>query len=396
MEFLKWIGGFVQQTVTTNTAVEVASSVADIHFDHKRARGVACLVTAIIGMGGGAALFVLEPSILNYFNSIILKGFPFLGTVAPTVFTGIIGAWFGGGFGHNVAKECAREYSERNLGHSNAALTFTDADIARIIDENPQIYNYNLDLEQGNNADINIQKLTDISNLKKALKMLRDQVDQHKGDGTTAHDENKYALMSALRLSNLLPMIELFYKSETKREVRKKVAVTTGNYLVNQDIRAYFGEPPVVPRQARPPRGRNARRAAAQQAAPPAVDGAQVVQAMPVEAVPVGQARAPAQAPVQEMNYQRAAAVEPLLDPNIAIYENLSRHIHALNEGEVKDVRRVKRQVEINNRVHALDNYEKRQFLESLKNTYQEQAEKQNIGRQKANPTLERVFPRAR
>jgi hypothetical protein len=414
MELLKWVGGFIQQTATTNTAVEVAGSIADIHYDHKRARGIACLVTAVVGMAGGAALFVLEPSIHLYFNSIILNSFPFLGAVAPTVFTGIIGAWFGGGFGHNVAKECAREYAERNLGHSNAAYTFTDQDILRIVEENPQIYNYNFDPEQGVSPEqIDNIKARDVQDLKNLLLLIRDQIDEHKNDGTVAHDENKYSLLSALRLSNLLPLIELVNKSDTKREVRKQAALKIANYMTDTDAGRLFGEPPQVPRQARAPRGRNARRRAA--AAQPAA--AHVEVAVPIAnlppVLPAGQAGGPGEplieivplideAPVprgmQPVLAQRARALhqEVLVNPGAVIFENLRSHIHALNQGEVKDVRRVKRNVEANNKVHVLTAYEKHQLLESLKNTYQEQNTKQINGRRSANPILEKALHRVR
>lgn len=410
MNLLKWIGGFIQQTITTNTAVEVASSIADIHYEHKRARGIACLASAVVGMGGGAALFVLEPSILNYFATIILKGLPFLGNVATTVFVGILGGWFGGGFGHNVAKECAREYAERNLGHSNAAYAITDADVLRIIEENPQIYNYNFDAEQAlSPQDIVNIKARDVQDLKNLLFHIRDQIDEHKDDGTTAHDENKYSLLSALRLSNLLPLIELVNKSDTKREVRKQAAVKIANYMADADMRRFLGEPLQVPRQARALGRRNGRgRAAPAQPAdhvemgvPAPVQPPAGQVGVPVEAVPlinpVPEQAAPA--PMQAIPVQRARAVrhdEILLNPEAVIYDNLRAHIHALNQGEVKDVRRVKRITVVNNRVHALTAYEKHQLLESLKNTYQEQNTKQINGRRNANPVVEKAFPRAR
>ena len=392
MEFLKWIGGFVQQTVTTNTAVEVASSIADIHYNHKRARGIACLVTSLIGVGGGAALFVLEPSILSYFNTIILKALPFLGTVAPTVFTGIIGAWFGGGFGHNVAKECAREYSERNLGHSNSAYTFTNQDVLRIVEENPQIYNYS-DLTPEEAAQ---RKARDVQDLIDALLLIRDQIDQHRGDGTTAKAENKYPLLEALGHSNMMPLIELVAKSDTKREVRKQAALKIGNYVADADVGRLFGEPPQVPRQPRAPRGRNARRRAPppQQQQPIPVD---IEVGIPVDAVPVVPP-VPAEVPVQLEPVARARVAravgpqEVLINPDAVVYANLFNYIRALNQGEVKDPRRRKRQIEVNDRVHVLTPYEKNLLLESLKHTYQEQNEKQINGRRNTNPILEKAL----
>lgn len=432
MNVLSWLGGFVQQTITTNTAVEIAGSIADIHYDHKRGRAIACLISAIVAAGGGATLFVLEPSIHAYFQTIILQAVPFIGSITTTVFVGILGGWFGGGFGHNVAKEVVREYAEKNTGTSNMAYNITDADVTRIVDENPQIYNYNFDHEQGlSQEDIANIKAQDVQNLKNLLLMVRDQIIAHKEDKktTTAHGEAKYALLSALRLSNLIPVLELFQKSDTKREVRKNAAVQAANYFADVNAVQYFGQPAEAPRQARAPRQgrrrpRNAQRGAQQVPAagmpaqvpvdldeeivlmdPQAGDHIQVVQpvdavpmAVPVGLVPVG--------PVQIVNpagqgpavgfQQRAAVPEHInLKPDAVIFENLRRQIQALNQGEVRDVRRVKRTVEHNDLMHALNPHEKRELLVSLKHTFQQQNQKQMLARENANPLLRKAFTRA-
>lgn len=433
MNVLSWLGGFVQQTITTNTAVEIAGSIADIHYDHKRGRAIACLISAIVGAGGGATLFVLEPSILAYFQAIILQAVPFIGSITTTVFVGILGGWFGGGFGHNVAKEVVREYAERNTGTSNMAYNITDADVTRIVDENPQIYNYNFDHEQGlSQEDIANIKAQDVQNLKNLLFTVRDQIIAHKEDKktTTAHGEAKYALLSALRLSNLIPVLELFQKSDTKREVRKNAAVQAANYFADVNAVQYFGQPAEAPRQARAPRqgrrrARNVQRGAQQMPAagipvhvpvdvdeeivlmdPQAGDHIQVVQpveavqmGVPVGLVPVGPVQIvnPAEQRPAAAFQQRAAVPEHInLKPNAVIFENLRRQIQALNQGEVRDVRRVKRTVEHNDLMHALNPYEKRELLVSLKHTFQQQNQKQMVARENANPLLRKAFAPAR
>lgn len=431
MNVLSWLGGFVQQTITTNTAVEIAGSIADIHYDHKRGRAIACLISAIVGAGGGATLFVLEPSIHAYFQTIVLQAVPFIGPIATTVFVGILGGWFGGGFGHNVAKEVVREYAEKNIGVSNMAYDITDADVTRIVEENPQIYNYNYDHEQGfDNQDIANIKAQDVQNLKNLLLMVRDQIIAHKADKetTTAHGEAKYALLSALRLSNLTPVLEFFQKSDTKREVRKQAAVNAANYFADVNAAQYFGQPAEAPRQARaarPRRARNARRGVqqapvfAQQSAQPVrlddeddlpnphqADGEQIQVVQPVEAVQMGVPVGPVpvgpvqmidlnQPPAAARAQQRAAVPEHInLRPDAVIFENLRRQIQALNQGEVRDVRRVKRSVEHNDLIHALNPFEKRELLVSLKHTFQQQNQKQMLARENANPLLRKAFVR--
>lgn len=433
MNVLSWLGGFVQQTLTTNTAVEVASDIADIHYDHKRGRAIACLTSSLVTAGGGAALFVLEPSIHAYFQVPILQLLPFLGGVATTVAVGLLGGWFGGGFGHNVTKEVIREYAEKNLGVSNMAYDIKDADVTRIVDENPQIYNYNYDPEYGfdQGAIANI-KAQDVQNLKKLLLMVRDQIIAHKDDKktTTAHGEAKYALLSALRLSNLTPILEFFQKADTKREVRKQAAVNTANYFADVNAAHYFGQPAEAPRQARAPRqrrGRNARRDAQQQQAVPAqqpahpqpilidedellnpqgADGDHIQVVHPVEAVPMAVPVGPIpvgpvqmievdQPPAAARVQQRAAVADHInLKPDTLIFENLRRQIQALNQGDVRDVRRTKRNVEHNALMHALNPYEKRELLVSLKHTFQQQNQKQMLARENANPLLRKAFTR--
>lgn len=416
MNVFQWVAGLVQQSLTTNTVMEIAGSIADIHFNHKRARSAICLTMSLAGVGGGATLCILQPTLISYFTT---QAVPFLGTIAGTIFAGCVGGWFGGGIGHNLAKEIIRQVAERNLGHSNTAYAFNDADVARIVDENPQIYNYNFDAEQGyQDNDVAGIRAQDIQALKQILLSIRDQIDEHKKDGSTAHDEYKYALLSALRLSNLFPMLELFSKADTKREVRKQAAAKTINYLADVDVAGFLAGPQVgpqagqPPRQPRHPRARRAqpRPAAAQpqvgenvanMAVPPVVPVPPApVPAPVIPAVPLVAEGHPAMEPVEVAPMARAAraarAAPVELNPEFIelrgnfVHNNLRRYIDMLNQGIVKDVRRVKRP----NVEPVLNPYEARELLVSLKHTYQEQTQKQVSGRNNAAPLLSKALPR--
>ncbi len=356
MNFLQWMGGFIQQTATTNTAGEIAGSIADIRYNHKRKRGIWCLSLAIAGAGGGAALFVLEPSILSYFKPIVLQSFPFLGNIVSTVAVGILGGWFGGGFGHNIGKETAREYSERILGHPNSAYTFTDADVQKIIDQNPLVFNYDVDAdtEQGiNQEDILGLKAQDTQELKNLLLFLRSQIDAHRKDGTTAHDDYKFAFLSAVRDFNLIPVLELFAKNDAKREVRKQLATSIASYMAHVD-------PSFIEQQA--PR--------------------------PLPLNPFHQNNnnhdddvEPAFA-VQEQNrgieLEDVAAADHITFKGTPLYANLSRYINALNDTKSKktNITRTKPASTVDAQ-HPLQNHQKRELLVQLRTAYHTQQQKQ-------------------
>lgn len=355
MNFLQWMGGFIQQTATTNTAGEIAGSIADIRYNHKRGRGIWCLSLAIAGAGGGAALFVLEPSTLSYFKPIVLQAFPFLGNIVSTVAVGVIGAWFGGGFGHNIGKETAREYSERNLGHANTAYTFTDADVEKIIDQNPLVFNYEVDAdaEQGiSQEDILGLKIQDKQELKNILLFLRSQIDAHRKDGTTAHDDYKFAFLSAVRDLNLIPVLELFAKDDAKREVRKQLATSIANYMAHVD-------PSFIAQQA--PR--------------------------PLTVNPFHQNNNNHEEDVepafQEQNrgieLEDVAAADHIPLKGTTLYANLSRYINALNDtkGKKTNITRT-RPASTADAQHPLQNHQKRELLVQLRTAYHTQLQKQS------------------
>lgn len=219
---LQFILSFSTQTISTNTATEIIDSIADIRNNHKRARGIWCLSLALLAAGGGGCLFTLEPSVLAYFQPVVLKAFPFLGDIASKIGVGLLGAWFGGGFGHNVAKECVKYYSEKQNGVSNTAYAFTYADVEKILDANLALFNLNL-LDEASLARMPPQEAQQLRNQYQILKgskiislitlleEIQSKVVEHQEDAeiTISHDQYKYALLAALRQYDLAPLIRL-------------------------------------------------------------------------------------------------------------------------------------------------------------------------------------------
>ncbi len=268
MEALKWLVGFVGQMLKT-TPMEIAEDVKDIKSDNKRGRAILCLIVGLASAGGFAALFELEPTILNYFSNIIKMAIP--SDVVAKIGVGILGALIGFTFGHNAIKEIIKKYALSTYGHTNLAYAITDDILIRIIQDNTVMFGYANDVnintelnwfkQEMSNLSAAVQGLVaslpqgalkledipqnlrqslapfvaeadlrrmliakhileDISTLRQSLEFLRNQVDASRGDGTTKHDENKYPLESALHLSELLPMIELFAKNDAKADAR--------------------------------------------------------------------------------------------------------------------------------------------------------------------------------
>ncbi len=140
---------------------------------------------------------------------------------------GTIGFWFGGAVGHNSAKFTSQAFHEQRENVTNSAYVVTDADVERIIDANPQIYSQlQTDLEAGQSS-----KPQQVAELKSQLQWLIEKVAAHKDDGTATKNDYKFPLQSALRFSNLQPLIELLATNDKKREVRGRLAKLNGEYL---------------------------------------------------------------------------------------------------------------------------------------------------------------------
>ncbi|HRE31081.1 MAG TPA: hypothetical protein PLD88_03815 [Candidatus Berkiella sp.] len=231
---LQTLGKFVQDSLQTNVAKEVADDLSDIYYDFKRPRAMWCLGSTLVVGAGCAALFVAEAHAYGYFGPIVLQAFPFLGTVGTKIAVGAIGAWVGGSIGHNGAKFVAQEFYSRRYNVSNSAYVYTDEDIERIIANNPHYYPLKHDQEQGGTDLSPEEKAQQVVELKNLLNFLRDKIVDHKDEESTAHDSYKLAFLSALRTSNLDPAMELFAANNAKREMRKQLAVVKANYLSDQ------------------------------------------------------------------------------------------------------------------------------------------------------------------
>lgn len=228
MNVLQTLGGFLQDCLQTNTAREIINNAWNIYYDYKRYRSLACLIMSLSLGAGGATLFVLEPSICGYFQSIVLQGLPFIGSTVAKIAVGIIGFWIGGGIGFNSAKYVSQQISERTLGHSNTAYTFTDSDLERIISNNPQIYQ----------NKSNLISPEDVQQLRTYLEHVRTQIDNYSKSDPILHDRYKNALLKALQMSNLSPLLEIIGSNSVSQDIRKNITLQAAHYI--GDVSAQF------------------------------------------------------------------------------------------------------------------------------------------------------------
>lgn len=226
MTMLATLGKYVQDSLQTNTAKELASDVSDIYYDYKRQRAIWCLSTSLLVGAGTVALFVAESATYGYFGPIVEQALPFLGPIGTKIGVGVIGFWVGGAFGHNAAKFTSQVFHEQRENVTNSAYIMTDADVERIVDANPNIYPQ-ADVESGQ-----LSKPEQIAELKSQLQWLIGKITAHKDDGTATKTDYKYPLQSALNFSNLKPLIQLFATNDKKREVRTTLAKTDAEYLM--------------------------------------------------------------------------------------------------------------------------------------------------------------------
>jgi hypothetical protein len=219
MTVLEMLGKYVQKSLTTVTPKEIAVNFANAIFGHKRARGIWCLTICLsAGIGGGVA-FAIDSVPYGYFSPIVLKALPFLGEVGAKIAVGTIGFWICGAFGHQAAKFTAQEFNRRAHGHSNSAYIFSDVDVQRIMDANPQAYAQAVaaadDLEAGRQGNRQI----DAAELREYMLHLRDQIDSHR-DNRAEHDKYKRALLGLLRQATLRPALETIGADRAERAVR--------------------------------------------------------------------------------------------------------------------------------------------------------------------------------
>jgi hypothetical protein len=202
------------------------------------------LIGSLVTAGGSACLFVLEPSVSAYFQPIVLQAFPFLGNVASKVGIGLLGAWFGGGFGHNVAKECVKYYSEKKNGVTNMAYAFNYEDVEKILDANLVLFNLNpLDQDilirmpqqevERVHQEYQIFKYSKIIALGALLEEVQRKIVAHQKDAevTISHDQYKYALLTALRKYDLAPLIRLLNDKYSGIEAIQSLIADIANKL---------------------------------------------------------------------------------------------------------------------------------------------------------------------
>ncbi len=218
MNVLQTLGAFLQDCLQTNTPREIIKNAWNIYYDYKRYRSLACLIVSLLLGAGGAVLFVLQPNICNYFQEAVLKLLPFIGNIVSKIIVGVIGFWIGGGVGFNSAKYVSQQISQRTLGHSNTAYTFNDNDLTRIINNNPQIYQNQTSVE-------------DVQQLKTFLEHVRLQIDKYSKSNPILHDRYKDALLKALQMSNLYPLLEMIGSNYTSQEIRKSSAMQAVYYI---------------------------------------------------------------------------------------------------------------------------------------------------------------------
>ncbi len=282
MNILQYILKFTTQTASTNSAMEIVDSIKDIRYGHKRARGIWCFTMALLGAGGAGALFVLEPSVLAYFQPIVLKTLPFLGDIGSKIGVGLIGAWFGAGFGHNTAKEVVKYYSEKTNGVSNMAYKFDYAKLEQIINANLALFNlYPLDREALQRAEgvdranaieeaYENEKTRKIVELGAMFEYVQSKILEHQDDQevTVSHDQYKNALLIALRQYNLPDIIRLLRDKYSGIELQEKLIIDLAKKLdpENQDPLIREAREVVAPlRGATGRRGRNQFRERAQE-----------------------------------------------------------------------------------------------------------------------------------
>lgn len=229
MKILELLGSFLQDCITINTPKEIIKSAWNIYYDYKRYRSLTCLIVSLALGAGGAVFFVLQPNIIAYFQLDIFQGLSVLGSIAA----GIVGFWIGGGVGFNSGKYISQQISERTLGHSNTAYTFNDADLKRIIINNPQIYNYQPDIENGLTA---LTTTEDEQQLKALLEYVRLQIDNNSKNNRVLHDQYKNALLQALRMSNLYPLLEMLGSNYISQEIRKNTTIQTAQHISNVPV----------------------------------------------------------------------------------------------------------------------------------------------------------------
>lgn len=247
-------GTFIQNILLTNTPGEMIKSVANIYYNYNRYPNIAYFSTALLLGGAGATLFVAEPNINAYFQPIVLQAFPFLGnatsavvnatstfsnaTLGHTTFghvlsEGIVaffGFWVGGAVGDNGAKFVVKEFTQRNQGYQNPSYAFTDSDIERIIKNNPHIYSPQSNI---NSSDLQTTQpnVADVQELKGLLMRVRDAIGQNRDIDPIEKARHKNALLSALRLSNLQPLLDLVTSKLATKEIWKKVVVQSAAYM---------------------------------------------------------------------------------------------------------------------------------------------------------------------
>lgn len=228
MQILQTLGAFLQNCIQTNTPREIIKCAWNIYYDYKRYRSIACLIISLALSAGGAALFVAEPNICAYFESIVLQGLPFISSTAAKVVVGFIGFWIGGGVGFNSAKYISQQISEQTLGHSNTAYTFNDNDLQRIILKNPQIYQYKTSIK---NDLVDLVTAEDLQQLKTILEHVRLQIDNYSKSDPILHDRYKNALLQALQMSNLYPLLELIGANAVSQDIRKNITLQAARYI---------------------------------------------------------------------------------------------------------------------------------------------------------------------
>ncbi len=241
MAILETIGKIFQQCLQTNTVREIIANAMNIFYGYKTYRSIACLVLSLILAAGAAVLFVLEPNTCAYLQDIVLKALPFLGNIASKIVVAMIGFWLGGALGFNIAKYISQAVSERVLGHSNSAYAISDDIVQRIINLNPAIY----DLK--GNIDSILSKTPhqeEVEQLKTLLENTRRDIDKFAKTNPVLHDMSKEALLAALQMSNLAPLLRLKAYNVVAKEVDKNLTEKLVTHIADVPY-DFFGASPI-------------------------------------------------------------------------------------------------------------------------------------------------------
>jgi hypothetical protein len=255
------IVSFIQQCFVTNTYRKVVDETTSLIYKYTPVTSAIKLGTLVLVGAGGAALFVVEPSVCNYFQQIILQALPFLAESTTTALTnstsmlnttstviiattagniiskmgvGFLGAWYGGALGWNLSEITIQEVTLRSKGYTNPAFTFSDDMIQNIIKFNQHLFPpLNINSIDSINSD-------DAQKLKSLLIYVREQIEVLRGKDDFKMKFYENALLKALHHSDLSELLNVMAYSISSKALWLKVAGQSAVFL--GDIPESFDE----------------------------------------------------------------------------------------------------------------------------------------------------------